>query len=583
MKKYITFFFLFVSIASFGQLTLSWPVERAVFQRDNSGNATVIFAGQAPVAWGVGWQLSYKIDKLTNTGSVNYTYVNWTNISTPGTGKLFRLSRSIPTGWYSITVKLMDGATQIASYVTKFGVGEVFLIAGQSNSVGEGSVSYSSTTSYDCIISSYQTSSNKCSGALPVYPGLGVLNSTSSYIGPNGFQPWVYNLLGTTILGATSAPVMFFNAGLSGSSAEDWAITASDITQNRATNYTIDRCSSAQGGNNVGTGEPYRSMRNSLNYYGSLFGMRGVIWHQGESDNDYNTQDTTYTRQLNNVVDKSRSHFNSNLAWAISNVSWNNGTDSEITTGQANTRSAKSGVDAADNSDGIVDSPGVDFYRQSDDLHFAYDGLSSLSSNYYSNISSLLAKTPVMANELVPVTITQSGSNKIIAVDFSAMGKSSGDFNCYEWTTGDHYSTATYPVGNCTTTYADKTVTSNGQWRLYMRDAKGNVFMTQRLTINIDPSVRVSNSPTNSSVYPNPSYGNFENTIAFDLDTEARVKLELITEDGDLIKVLAEGVHASGKYQYPFTLKNKGVREYQNYYYRLTIDGTSETKRIVID
>ncbi len=579
---------LLCSISSFAQLTLSWPVERAVFQRDNSGNATVVFAGQTPIAWLGPWQLSYKIDRLTFAGAYSSSYIGWTNIATPGLGKVFRFSHSIPTGWYLITVKLMDGATQIASYGTKFGVGEVFIIAGQSNSTGEGAVSYSSSTSYDCVISSSQTLSNKCTGELPEYPIFGVLNSTSSYISPNAVQPWAYNLLGNKIAAldspSTVTPVMFFNAGLPGSSSIDWTLTADDPTEDRSTNYGFARCTQA-GGNGVGTGEPYRSLRNSLNYYGSLFGVRGIIWHQGEADNDLGTSSADYTTNLNNVIDKSRAHFNNNLSWAVSRVSWNGSTtDSDITTGQADTRSQRSAIMALDSSDYYLPPT----LRQTTEdfnlgVHFNYPGLIKIAKRYFAQASNLLSQTPVSANQLVPVIITQVGSNKEIAIDFTAMGKSSSDFNCYEWTQGDHYSTATYPVGNCTTAYSVKTVTTNGQWRCYMRDSKGNVYMTQKLTINTDPNVRVANPPTISSVYPNPTEEDLENTITFDLEYKALVKLELITENGELIKLLADEVHETGKYHYPFTLKNKGVREYQTYYYRLTVNGMSETKRIVVD
>lgn len=589
MKNFIFILLLFISQVGFSQIVLSWPTERSVFQRDNSGYASVIIAGQVPVVWVSSWQLQYSIDYLERNGTYKSNYLGWTNISSPGLGKVFRTSAYLPTGWFYLTVRIMDNGNFVGSYSVKFGVGEVFIVAGQSNAAGEGSVSYSSVTNHDCINSSAQTYSNKCTGYLPIYPVFGVLNSTSSYIGPSATQPWAYHLLAKAMVDAEYnasgkiLPIMFFNTGLSGTSSDDWSVTADDATIDRATNYGINRCGQG-GGSGVGTGEPYRSLRNCLNYYGSLFGVRGVIWHQGEADNIGNTSANDYRDNLNNVIQKSRDHFNSNLAWAVSNVSFDGSTtDSNIITGQGNSRSNKSAVDGASSSDSYT---GTTYRSMLDGLnvHFTYAGLVELASSYYSNISSLLAKTPVQSNSnyIVPVTITQSGSNKIVDVDFSSMGKSSSDFSCYQWTSGDDYTAATYPLSNCTTGYSSKTVTTDGNWRCYMRDATGNVYMTQKLTIKTNSSIRVSASTINSKVYPNPSNKSFENTISFEINESSMVKLELVNEKGEIVKILANGMHNNGKYEYPFTLNNKGFRDIETYYYRLTVNDTAETKRIII-
>ncbi len=590
MKKYIVLFIvLLIAQMSFGQLTVSWPIDRAVFQRDNSGNANVIIAGQSFAApFPSNWQIQYQIRYLNKFGTETATQTNWTAFPTPGVGKVFRVSVNIPTGWYRLNVRIMqNGTSQITSSTLKFGVGEVFVIAGQSNSVGEGSVSYSSaspSSTYDCIISSSQTSANKCTGNLPKYPVFGALNPTASAISPNADQPWAYNILGTKIVDMTQnlvVPVMFFNTGLSGTTSDDWSFTADNPTISRSTNFGNDRCSQG-GGNGVGAGEPYRALRNSLNYYASLFGIRGVIWHQGETDNNSIVTSTIYTTNLNNVIEKSRMHFNSDLAWAVSNVSYNNGTTSlAVITGQGDSRSQKAAVLGANNSDILTLATG---HRQNDNTHFNYTGLSDLSTQYFNNISSLLAKTPIPSNQIVPVLITQVNSNtKQVAINFGAMGKSSTDFNCYFWTQGDDYTIATYPVGNCNSSYTAKLVTTNGTWRCYMRDAKGNVFTTQRIFINTSSSFRVAQNVLNSSVYPNPTYVGFENTIAFKVETPSIVKLELVDEAGTLIQTITNSLHDIGDFKYPFTLKNKAFKVYETVYYRLTIGDISETKKIILE
>ena len=55
--------------------------------------------------------------------------------------------------------------------------------------------------------------------------------------------------------------------------------------------------------------------------------------------------------------------------------------------------------------------------------------------------------------------------------------------------------------------------------------------------------------------------------------------LEIIDQTGAVLLTLANGSHAIGKYNYPFNLKNNSVYDSEILYYRLTINGTSETKR----
>ncbi|UBM58757.1 hypothetical protein LAG90_18310 [Marinilongibacter aquaticus] len=107
--------------------------------------------------------------------------------------------------------------------------------------------------------------------------------------------------------------------------------------------------------------------------------------------------------------------------------------------------------------------------------------------------------------------------------------------------------------------------------------------MTQKLTVNTSPSVRVAADPTIGKVYPNPTYVGFENTIEFDLEYPANVKLELVDESGKIVKELANGMHDAGKYRYPFSLGGKSFKMFDQFYYRLTVGDRAETRRIILE
>ncbi len=130
MKKYIVLFIVLLSVKhSFGQLNVSWPIDRAVFQRNSSGNASIIIAGQfLGTPFPANGQLQYQIRYMDKFGTETATQTSWTAIPNPGLGKVFRVTTTVPTGWYRLYVRLMDGATQIGNYTLKFGVGEVYAV-----------------------------------------------------------------------------------------------------------------------------------------------------------------------------------------------------------------------------------------------------------------------------------------------------------------------------------------------------------------------------------------------------------------------------------------------------------------------
>ena len=92
-------------------------------------------------------------------------------------------------------------------------------------------------------------------------------------------------------------------------------------------------CLGYMGGSSIPSdyyGLPYTTLKNALNYYGSLFGVRAVLWHQGEADADVNvnpiykaTSAADYQTKLQAVIAKSRADFVApNLTWYVSKASF---------------------------------------------------------------------------------------------------------------------------------------------------------------------------------------------------------------------------------------------------------------------
>jgi Carbohydrate esterase, sialic acid-specific acetylesterase len=605
MKYFIIVIVLLANIIANGQVSLSLPIERSVFQRNNSGQASVTFGGQATVSTNT-YKIQYKLVSLNkNGGETNATTQPWVNITTFGGGRTFQFNLSINTGWYRMYIRASQNGVQVGGTASaKFGVGEVIVIAGQSNAQGQGSIvppqANNVNTPYDCVISNNEQL--YCKRSIAPFPIFGKMEN-SSRVGPNGGEVWAYQRLGNSIVDSESGkvvPVLFFNTGAGGTSVDNWSATADNqnvSVQNPLWGGAIHcNASSVATSENNGQGQPYITLKNTLNYYASLYGVRGVLWHQGESDTATATDSTLYETLLNNVIDKSRTHFNSNLAWAISNVSrinWNGSdqTSTNVITGQRRSRTNKIGVViAANNSDGIFDPVGSVYNsntskRQSDRTHFAKTGLLDLADQYFTNFTTLKAKTPVLSTSPPSITVTPNstgGATLTVPTGYSE----------YRWVQYD----GNYKNVNCSSLpnpcSNSITVASNsGNWRCYIKN-NGNFLLTRKIYLPVTLSnARISNNKSvfdeeegviESSVYPNPTFRNFETTIAFELPSDANnVRLDIVDDKGNIIKTIANGTHTSGKYQYPFDVKDL-PKSINLFYYRLTVDDLVETKRLIL-
>lgn len=304
MKKYIlTLLCLFLGFyVVLGQApTVSWPANYAVFQRNTTttgGSSNVDFSGQIFSGYSTA---KYRIEKLSKTGTFVSDYKAWQNLPTgsvagmgTSTSALFHFTlANIPTGWYRFSIKNNAGTTTSV----KFGVGEVFVIAGQSNAQGYGNyynVYSQNLYNYDCVVSFKvnNTSSNYTTIERPVF---GPLNNYNPAIGPMATFPWFYQYLGEKIVNHegtnTVIPVCFFNTAVSGSSIDNWVAslnkTKKIFSNNYANSIVPDQNEAYKdpwGGGGSDNRFPYINLKNVLSYYCNLLGVRSVLWHQGEAE-----------------------------------------------------------------------------------------------------------------------------------------------------------------------------------------------------------------------------------------------------------------------------------------------------------
>lgn len=303
MKLYLSFLFLFLTITGFSQVTINFPVERAVFQRDNNNTSFVHITGNylgdvasvearlVPIVEGQGVQTQWQlVDASPKNGSF--------------TGKIAGLG-----GWYQLQVRTVKSEQVVGvAIINKVGIGEVFVIAGQSNVRGR--KNYGEIGAVDDRVNTLDYK-NDSFQPLPVQPKFTKVGQTND-VGPFGEGPWFWGELGDKLTKRLNVPVLFFNAAWEGSTVKNWRESA----EGKQTINVNPGFSFPEGG------FPYRNLRDVLNIYSSILGVRAIIWQQGETDTEPSkTSESVYAAELQQLINLTRQHSSKNISWAIARTS----------------------------------------------------------------------------------------------------------------------------------------------------------------------------------------------------------------------------------------------------------------------
>ncbi len=300
----------FVRTDVYAQLNISYPANRTVLQRDKNNSATVYIRGAytTPIDF-----VEVRL-RAINGGNTS----DWMVIQRNPQGGSYAGQVDWSGGWYELEVRAWRGDQVVGqATVPRFGIGEVFLIAGQSNS--QGYQNYGGQGASDDRVNTvnyYNVSSNN---ELP-QPAFDHLNA-DSYISPRGNSAWAYGKLGDRLAERLGVPILFYNTGWYGTAIRNWRQSIN------GTAYSV-----YNGEAFTPSGMPYNNLRLALQYYLPVTGVRAVLWHQGEADNFANTSTDSYKSDLRAVIDQSRNESGRNLSWVISRASYDNqrGIDFEV-------------------------------------------------------------------------------------------------------------------------------------------------------------------------------------------------------------------------------------------------------------
>jgi lysophospholipase L1-like esterase len=448
------------------QIKITFPVERAVFQRNNANQATISIGGYYTQP--VDRVEARLVPVLTGQGQL----VDWTVIQTSPQGGSFLGTLSGRGGWYTLEVRAFQGTTQIGrDALGRVGIGEVFLVAGQSNA--QGFFGFGATGAADDRVNAVtwdnQNSDNTAN------PTLSFAQLTAEMlIGPRGRSAWCWGSLGDLLVKKLNVPVLFMNAGWFDTSTQNWLDAANGKPVLNRLNQLLP------------AGMPYANLKASLQYYGSILGLRAVLWLQGENDAAAGVPKDAYQNSLQGLINVARieqGEVLSSLPWvfartsryAAAKTSFVSQAIIDAQTAVINIPFNKSyGGPFTDNIQ--VPRPATNPTNGEDDnVHFQGQGLVQLAQAWDASLppSFFATVVPVMSRAVLPITITCNTP----AVSFNA--KAPNGFATYRWTNGE--------------TSQVLTIKGAGSYQATMKDNAGNTYLTPPIVVteNVEPPIPV--------------------------------------------------------------------------------------------
>jgi hypothetical protein len=209
-------------------------------------------------------------------------------------------------GWFLVQVRLKEGGAVVAeSRIEHVGVGEVFIVAGQSNSANFGAGRQESTSGK---FSSFD--GNKWAiGNDPQRGGGG---------GGGSFMP----AFGDAMVAKFNVPVAVACCGIGSTSVRNWLPAGEKMSLPPKSGTFIKPAGEGQW---LCTGQAHEMLMKRVNALGRK-GFRAILWHQGESDsyqdpaNDITGKD--YRAMMEKVIGRSRQMAGWEIPWITANVSY---------------------------------------------------------------------------------------------------------------------------------------------------------------------------------------------------------------------------------------------------------------------
>ena len=282
-------------------LMLTAPLDYQVIQRENRSLGIIPIEGRLADAESKDVTLEGRIVTDGKTGE-------WRKLPVTFNGGRFSATiESLAGGWHRLEMRALSGDSVLAeAAVDHVGVGEVFVVAGQSNAANYG-----------------QERQSTKSGQVVTFDGERWQFSNDPQPGASGTGGSFLPPLGDAMAQRFGVPVGFISCGIGATSVREWLPRGARFPNPPTLTARVQQLSDGQW---ESKGEAFDMLVLRMKQMGPR-GFRAVLWHQGESDANQQDQTRTlpgrlYREYLEKLIRESRRAVGWEAPWFVAQVSY---------------------------------------------------------------------------------------------------------------------------------------------------------------------------------------------------------------------------------------------------------------------
>ena len=290
------------------QITVDSPLNYQVFQRSARLKGMVEVRGNSEIA------ADAAEARLNGSSLTGPLAGNWVRLHlSKATGEFDGGLATVPGGFYELDIRLLRAHVQIAqTSVAHVGVGEVFVVAGQSNATNYGEVRQTTETG---MVAAFSGSSWQI--ANDPQPGVQDNSSKGSFI----------PAFGDALYRRYHVPIGIADVGHGSTSVRQWVPAGTPVgvmpTMTRFITQNAD-------GTLACDGTLYNGMMRRIDQLGK-HGFRMLLWHQGESDahqkQGHQIDGAAYRQMMIELIGDSRKQAGWKFPWMVAEATYHSPTD----------------------------------------------------------------------------------------------------------------------------------------------------------------------------------------------------------------------------------------------------------------
>lgn len=284
-------------------ISLSSPLDYQVFQRRTRLAGSVAIRGRATSPLD---KVEARITGASPTGPLSG---KWQPISLDQASGEFHAELPVAAGgFYLLEVRGMSAGRLLAAIsVPHIGVGEVFVVSGQSNSTNYGEVPQATQTG---MVSSFSGTA------------WGLANDPQPGVQDNSKKGSFIPAFGDALYRKYRVPIGIASVGHGSTSVRQWLPVGEPILKMPTmTKFVLRKAD----GTLASDGTLFNGMMERIDQFGPR-GFRALLWHQGESDADqppeHQIPAADYQRMMEYLIRATRRHAGWDIPWFVAQASY---------------------------------------------------------------------------------------------------------------------------------------------------------------------------------------------------------------------------------------------------------------------